>query len=297
MKASLPYKYIMSVKNGTQYVVFDFKDKNGKRKRKWVSTNLPEKSSKKALTAKVKEIVDEFDSSLFKGTFEPVSLRSPSKMKVSDYFSGLRWDAIDFTKKTITIQRKVVQVYDDDGVERLYVESRLKTNSTRRTLPLIPHIEKILLEKKKPDAHNKKYYQTFVCEPLLANDIPMKAIQEWLGHSTFNITANLYSHLEYNAKVTSAETIARVLGGDVVQNSDADSERKTTSRKKKEAPAEGETQIETSISMKYNVEKPIGRKRTQKTMIFGRKVGRKIEQFYIMFSTTHLEKYRKTEEK
>lgn len=27
------------------------------------------------------------------------------------------------------------------------------------------------------------------------------------------ITANLYSHLEYNAKVTSAETIARVLGG------------------------------------------------------------------------------------
>ena len=48
---------------------------------------------------------------------------------------------------------------------------------------------------------------------LLANDIPMKAIQEWLGHATFNITANLYSHLEYNAKVTSAETIARVLGG------------------------------------------------------------------------------------
>ncbi|MBR1592478.1 MAG: site-specific integrase, partial [Ruminococcus sp.] len=48
---------------------------------------------------------------------------------------------------------------------------------------------------------------------LLANDIPMKAIQEWLGHSNFAITANLYSHLEYNAKVNSAETIARVLGG------------------------------------------------------------------------------------
>lgn len=34
MKASLPYKYITSVKNGKQYVVFDFKDKVGKRKRK-----------------------------------------------------------------------------------------------------------------------------------------------------------------------------------------------------------------------------------------------------------------------
>ena len=40
----------------------------------------------------------------------------------------------------------------------------------------------------------------------------MKAIQEWLGHATFNITANLYSHLEYNAKVASAEAISRVLG-------------------------------------------------------------------------------------
>ena len=46
---------------------------------------------------------------------------------------------------------------------------------------------------------------------LLANDVPMKAIQEWLGHSNFSITANLYSHLEYNSKITSAETIARVL--------------------------------------------------------------------------------------
>lgn len=29
MKASLPYKYITSVKNGKQYVVFDYKDKTG----------------------------------------------------------------------------------------------------------------------------------------------------------------------------------------------------------------------------------------------------------------------------
>ena len=49
MKASLPYKYIISVKNGKHYVVFDFKDKAGKRKRKWASTGLPEKCTKKAL--------------------------------------------------------------------------------------------------------------------------------------------------------------------------------------------------------------------------------------------------------
>ena len=47
---------------------------------------------------------------------------------------------------------------------------------------------------------------------LLANGVSMKAIQEWLGHSTFNVTANYYSHLDYNSKIASAETIAKALG-------------------------------------------------------------------------------------
>lgn len=42
MKASLPFKYITAVKGGKHYVVFDYKDNEGKRKRKWVGTDLPE---------------------------------------------------------------------------------------------------------------------------------------------------------------------------------------------------------------------------------------------------------------
>ena len=42
----------------------------------------------------------------------------------------------------------------------------------------------------------------------------MKAIQEWMGHSTFNVTANFYSHLDFNSKINSAEIIAGVLGND-----------------------------------------------------------------------------------
>ena len=49
----------------------------------------------------------------------------------------------------------------------------------------------------------------------------MKAIQEWLGHSTFNVTANFYSHLDYHSKVESAETIAKVLGGDITDTDQA----------------------------------------------------------------------------
>lgn len=47
---------------------------------------------------------------------------------------------------------------------------------------------------------------------LLANGVPIKAIQEWLGHSTFQVTADFYSHLEFNSKLSSADAIAQALG-------------------------------------------------------------------------------------
>ena len=45
---------------------------------------------------------------------------------------------------------------------------------------------------------------------LLKNGVPMKQIQEWLGHSDFSTTANIYAHLDYTAKLSSAQAM---LGG------------------------------------------------------------------------------------
>ena len=42
---------------------------------------------------------------------------------------------------------------------------------------------------------------------LLANNVPMKKIQEWLGHSDFSTTANIYAHLDYQSKISSAEAM------------------------------------------------------------------------------------------
>lgn len=42
---------------------------------------------------------------------------------------------------------------------------------------------------------------------MLANGISMKQIQEWMGHSTFNTTADIYTHLEYNSKLEAANSI------------------------------------------------------------------------------------------
>ena len=42
---------------------------------------------------------------------------------------------------------------------------------------------------------------------LLANGVPLKHIQEWLGHSDFSTTVNIYAHLDYSAKITSAQAM------------------------------------------------------------------------------------------
>jgi len=47
---------------------------------------------------------------------------------------------------------------------------------------------------------------------LLANGVGMKDIQDWLGHSDFSTTANIYAHLDFGRKLTSAQTMSKILG-------------------------------------------------------------------------------------
>lgn len=46
---------------------------------------------------------------------------------------------------------------------------------------------------------------------LLKNGVPMKDIQEWLGHSSYNTTANIYAHLDTSSKNTSASKMSNVV--------------------------------------------------------------------------------------
>ena len=170
---------------------------------------------------------------------------------------GLKWNAIDFESKTITIQHIVTQV-SVDGTLLLVQKDRTKNKASRRTLPLVPQIEQFLLrlqrEQKthrvvckscynneylgylyvnemgdliKPDYVSENFKLTLqkhglrhirfhdlrhsCASLLLANGVSMKSIQEWLGHSDFGTTANIYAHLYYSQKLSSASALSNII--------------------------------------------------------------------------------------
>ena len=166
---------------------------------------------------------------------------------------GLKWDAIDFERGTISIKRTITTT-KEDGVYREVEQQSAKTKSSLRTLPLVGSFREIFMQVKEAQELNKKIcgncynyeYDGFVfvdemgyrmrldyltsefpkflkrhglkrmrfhdlrhscASLLLANGVPLKHIQEWLGHSDFTTTANIYAHLDYSSKISSAQAM------------------------------------------------------------------------------------------
>lgn len=165
---------------------------------------------------------------------------------------GLKWSAVDFEKKTITINHTITQ---SNG--KLIIRDKTKNNSSRRSLPLEPIVETFLLELKEKQEENKKlcgnsYNQEwleYICVDdcgnlirpdyvtetflkllkkrklkqirfhdlrhtcasiLLKNGANMKEIQAWLGHSTYNTTADIYAHLDTSSVCNTGKVISNV---------------------------------------------------------------------------------------
>jgi integrase len=48
---------------------------------------------------------------------------------------------------------------------------------------------------------------------LVQNKIQMKQVQEWMGHSDIGTTGNIYSHLDFDSKLESADAIGSIIRG------------------------------------------------------------------------------------
>ncbi len=166
---------------------------------------------------------------------------------------GLRWDAIDLERSTITVKHTVTTV-TIDGKRVELAQDSAKTKSSLRTLPLVGSFKTYFQQLKEAQEVNKKVcgdcynyehdgylfvdelgnrmkghylssqFPEFVekhglrrlrfhdlrhscASLLLACGVPLKQIQEWLGHSDFSTTANIYAHLDYNSKLSSAQAM------------------------------------------------------------------------------------------
>jgi integrase len=79
---------------------------------------------------------------------------------------GLKWDAISFEKKTISVCHKVIEV-EIDGKYVPVGEDVLKTKSSFRTLPLIPAVEKLLLAEKDKQEMFRRLFKKSYCRDYL----------------------------------------------------------------------------------------------------------------------------------
>ena len=68
---------------------------------------------------------------------------------------GLKWNAVNFEKNTLSIHHTVVQC-NIDGKRKLIAADTTKTTSSMRTLPLVPFVRERLLALKEKQAENRR---------------------------------------------------------------------------------------------------------------------------------------------
>lgn len=158
---------------------------------------------------------------------------------------GLKWSAIDFANRTLTINNSVTRQRDANG-HYIDAESNvLKTEASCSTYYLNDQVCAYLAKRKRiqppslfvcVDEHGERLKADYITHKfsqileknhlrhirfhdlrhscislLVSNNYNMKAVQNYARHSNFNTTANTYSHVQNTLKYEQLNTLTNAL--------------------------------------------------------------------------------------
>ena len=159
--------------------------------------------------------------------------------------SGLKWEGIDFSNKSLIIKRTIQRISkNDNNIENktLLIESTPKSETSKRIIPIPNFIIELLDKFKQNDnyyllsnsekLYDPRYLESFYTRILkkchiksnkfhtlrhtfatrsIESKMDIKTLSEILGHSSVEITLKLYVHPTYEMKKTSIENLVKFM--------------------------------------------------------------------------------------
>lgn len=164
---------------------------------------------------------------------------------------GLKWSAVNFKENTITINHTAVSnvggvIYADTTKTKASLRTLPLTDSVRDYLLKLKAYQEAMEQQFGDCYHKSEYVCTYddgreippdyvthkfakilaksdlpkirfhdlrhsAASLLVNSDFNLKEVQEWLGHSDISTTGNIYSHLQYSAKINMANRFNELL--------------------------------------------------------------------------------------
>ena len=124
--------------------------------------DAPQKNAFVAASYSADELKELLEQAKGDVIFVPIVLAATLGMRRSEVL-GIKWRSVDFSAGTLTVEHKVLEVQGEHGlVVKGY--DRLKTKSSRRTLPLPKLALEVLQVEKQRQADNRKAFKKAYCK-------------------------------------------------------------------------------------------------------------------------------------